>query len=166
MSCCGATGCTNTGTPSLRGDLERRARLRRIDHRFAARAVDEQSAQPEVANGAFGFASRSVAVIGIDRGEAMKAAWVARDKAGDLVVHRDDGFVRHAALGVGDELRRDIDDASAELAVADVFEQQRFVRKLVRQRLPAGALVRRRVCPAVTSKRAGMWWLWKSMTSN
>ena len=51
----------------IRGNLERGARLRCIDHEIAACAVDEETAQSKITDGALGLTGRPVAVIGIDR---------------------------------------------------------------------------------------------------
>jgi len=74
----------------------------RIDHETAPGAIDEQAAQPELADGPLGLACRTLAVVGIDRGQSMDSPGMAGDQCREIVVQADDGFVRHAALGIGD----------------------------------------------------------------
>lgn len=45
----------------FRGNLERRTRLRCVDHEFAARAIGEQAAQAQFANRTLGLARGTVA---------------------------------------------------------------------------------------------------------
>jgi hypothetical protein len=70
-----------------------------------------------------------------------------RNQRGEVVVHRRDGLVRHPTVRIRDELSGDVDDSRADIAGADVREQEIFVRKLARQHLPAGALVCGRCLP-------------------
>ena len=124
-----------------RGNFQRGARLRGIDHEIAARAVDEETPQSEIANGALSFPAGPVAVIGIDRRQPMNAAGMARGERREIVVHGHDGFVRHAAFRIGDQLSRDVDDARVDIAFADVLQQKILVRQPASERFPAAALV-------------------------
>jgi len=49
------------------GDFQRRARLWCVEQQVTARAFEQQTTQPKFPDGAFGLASGTVAVIGIDR---------------------------------------------------------------------------------------------------
>jgi hypothetical protein len=51
----------------LRGDLERGARLRRVNKQIPACAVDEQFAQSEFADGPLGLTRRALAVVTVHR---------------------------------------------------------------------------------------------------
>jgi hypothetical protein len=59
----------------------------------------------------------------------------------EIIVHRHDGFVRHAAVRIRDQLGRYVDDARADMTLADVLKQEVLVRQRARKRVPAGALV-------------------------
>jgi hypothetical protein len=65
---------------------------------------------------------------------------MSRDQPGEFIVHGHDGFVCHAAVRIRHQLGRDVDDARAQFAVADVLEQKVFIRQLARYHFPAGAL--------------------------
>ena len=142
----------------FRRDFECRTRLRRIQQKVAARALDQKAAQAQLTNGALGLARRPVAVIAIDRRQAVNAARISRHQRCEIVVHGHDGFVRHAAIRIGDQLDQNADDARVQMTVADVLQQQTSFANM-----PASASQRARcvggaVRAAVTSKRAGTWW--------
>jgi hypothetical protein len=65
-------GMHEDGNAEPRRDLERRTSLWSIDQEIAACIVDEESAQPEIADCTFGFARRPVAVICINRRHTMQ----------------------------------------------------------------------------------------------
>jgi hypothetical protein len=85
----------------LRGDLERRPRLRGIEQHIAARAIDEQAEQPEVADCALGLARGAVAIKRIDRSEPVEPAGMPGNERGYVIVDRHDGVVRHEPFGIG-----------------------------------------------------------------
>src|SRR5262249_58388883 len=119
---------------------ERRPRLWSIEQHVSPRAVDEQAQQPELADRTLRLAGGALAVIGVDRGEAVKTAGMTRDQIGDVIVDRNDRVVRQLTIGIGAQAGRDVDDAGGEMPLVDVLQQQAFIRKHLASRVPSGTL--------------------------
>src|SRR5262245_38580043 len=89
-----------------RRNLEHGTGLWSIDQEIAARAVDEEAAQPEIADRTLGFAPGPIAVIGIDRSQTVQPSLVTDGELRDVIVDLHDRIVRYAAIGIRDQICR------------------------------------------------------------
>lgn len=101
-------------------NLERRARLRRVDQQVAMRAIDKDAAQAEFANRALRLARRNFAVISGNRCKAMDLAIMVRGERGHLVIDGHDRIVRNMTLGVDDKGCGNVDDTRLDFTFPDV----------------------------------------------
>ena len=111
--------CENRHT-KLCGNFQCRTRLRRIQQEIALRALDQETAQTEIANGTFSLSRRPLAVIGIDGRQTVNAARMSHDDPCEIVVQGHDGLVRHAAFRIRDQLDQNADDTRTQMALADI----------------------------------------------
>ena len=70
-----------------------------VDESVASRAVDKEAKQAKIADSSLGFTSRPIAVICVDRGQAVDASGMARGEFRHMIVDRLDGVVRHESIG-------------------------------------------------------------------